>query len=276
MADEEVTPQVEDQAAEAAEAHEESAAKEADREETPWSGEGNQPEGTGFAPPDTGAGEDTPSEIPVGVDAIEPAESSADDGGGNEPLDLANLDAGDSGDDAPAGEAVDVSDAADADAEEPEAGSADVSEAAEAEEPAAEAEEAEEPAAEAEVEEPAAEAEVEEPAGEAEVEEPAAEAEAPAAEAEPAEEAEEAEAPAAEAEPAAEVEAEGDDDEEQVGDPDKFSGGGDVNVAGSGPQSGLEPSEAEKAGAVPTEFRTPPGVPSGLDPGTPEDRDQRV
>jgi hypothetical protein len=266
MADEEVTPQVEDQAAEAAEAHEDSADREPDREETPWSGEGNQPEGTGFAPPDTGAGEDTPSEIPVGADAIEPAESSGDDGGGNEPLDLANLDTGDSGDDAPAGEAVDVSDAADADAEEPEAGSADVSEAAEAEEPAAEAE----------VEEPAAEAEVEEPAAEADGEEPAAEAEAPAAEAEPAEEAEEAEAPAAEAEPAAEVEAEGDDDEEQVGDPDKFSGGGDVNVAGSGPQSGLEPSEAEKAGAVPTEFRTPPGVPSGLDPGTLEDRDQRV
>jgi hypothetical protein len=268
MADEEVTPQVEDQAEEAEEAHEGSAEREADREDTPWSGEGNQPEGTGFAPPDTGAGEDAESEVPTGVEEIEPAESSGDDGGGNEPLDLANLDAGD---DAPAGEAADVSDAAessadDADAEPSDADADDVSDAsadADAEPPDAGAADV----SDAEAEEPAAEAE-------AEAEAPAAEAEAPAAEAEPADEgaADEAEAPTAEAEPAAE----GDDGEEQVGDPDKYSGGGDVNVAGQGPQSGLEESEAEKAGAVPTEFRTPPGVPSGLDPGTLEDRDQRV
>jgi hypothetical protein len=109
MADEEVTPQVEDQAAEAEKAHEESAEQEADREETPWSGEGNQPEGTGFKPPDTGAGEDASSEIPTGVDEIEPVESSGDDDGGSEPVDLANLDTGDEGD-----------------AEPPDAGDADV------------------------------------------------------------------------------------------------------------------------------------------------------
>ena len=67
MAEEEVTPQVEEQAAEAEQAHEETA----EREGTPWSGEGNQPEGTGFAPPDTGAGEEGGSDIPVGVESID-------------------------------------------------------------------------------------------------------------------------------------------------------------------------------------------------------------
>jgi hypothetical protein len=45
-------------------------------------GEGNQPEGTGYAPPDTGLGEDAESEIPVGVDEIE-HEAPADDAGGD-------------------------------------------------------------------------------------------------------------------------------------------------------------------------------------------------
>jgi hypothetical protein len=225
MADEEVTPQVEEQVAEAAEAHEEADTTEG----TPWSGEGNQPEGTGFAPPDTGAGEDAASEIPTGVDEIEPAADAGGDDGGNEPVDLANLD---TGDDAPAAEAE--APEAEADAEPADAGAAD---------------EAEAPAAEAEP-----------------VDAGAADAEAPAAE-------EEEAAPAAEEEAAAPV-AEGDDDEEEpVGDPDKFSAGGEVSVAGQGTQSGLEPGEAEKAGAVPTEFRVPPGVPAGLDPGTLEDRD---
>jgi hypothetical protein len=151
-------------------------------------------------------------------------------------------------------------------------GAADV----EAEEPAAEAEAADEGAADVEAEEPAAEAEAaDEGAADVEAEEPAAEAEAAdegAADVEAEAPAAEAEAPAAEAEPAGE----GDGEEEQVGDPDKYGAGGDVNVAGHGPQSGLEPSEAEEAGEVPTEFRTPPGVPAGLDPGTLEDRDQRV
>src|SRR3954447_20100121 len=53
MADEEVTPQVGEQAAEAEEAHAETAEDQA----AAWSGEGNQPAGTGYAPPDTGAGE---------------------------------------------------------------------------------------------------------------------------------------------------------------------------------------------------------------------------
>jgi hypothetical protein len=55
-------------------------------------GEGNQPEGTGYAPPDTGAGENAESEIPIGVDAIEPKDPPADDAeGGSAAIDVANL-----------------------------------------------------------------------------------------------------------------------------------------------------------------------------------------
>jgi hypothetical protein len=56
-------------------------------------GEGNQPEGTGYAPPDTGAGDSAESEIPVGVDSIEAKDPPADDaeGGGSGAIDVANL-----------------------------------------------------------------------------------------------------------------------------------------------------------------------------------------
>ena len=113
MADEEVTPQVEEQVEEAAEAHEDIAESET---ATPWSGEGNQPQGTGFAPPDTGAGDDAPSEIPTGVEEIEPSESSGGDDGGNAPVDLSELD---TGDEAPEAEAD--AEPPDASAEAPEA-----------------------------------------------------------------------------------------------------------------------------------------------------------
>jgi hypothetical protein len=56
-------------------------------------GEGNQPEGTGYAPPDTGAGDSAESEIPVGVDEIEAKDPPADDAeGGSAAIDVANLD----------------------------------------------------------------------------------------------------------------------------------------------------------------------------------------
>ncbi len=214
MQDENVTPEVSEQMTEAAEAHEESAREQGSEA---WGGEGNQPEGTGYAAPDTGAGDSGESEIPVGVDAIEPVEGAADDGD-NAPVDLANLDTGDDGDgDEPAGEAeaVDVSAAVESTADD---------------------------------------------SAEAETETDAGTDEAGAAADETAE---------ASAEPAG---AAGDDDEDEpVGDPDKFSGGGDIAVAGAG-----EMSAAEEAGAVPTEFRTPPGIPSGLDPGTLADRDKRI
>jgi hypothetical protein len=65
-------------------------------QDTTMSGDGNQPEGTGYAPPDTGLGDNADSEIPVGVDAIEAkAPPEDEDDGGNAPLDLADLDTGD-------------------------------------------------------------------------------------------------------------------------------------------------------------------------------------
>jgi hypothetical protein len=56
-------------------------------------GEGNQPEGTAYAPPDTGAGDSAESEIPVGVDSIEAKDPPADDaeGGGSAAIDVASL-----------------------------------------------------------------------------------------------------------------------------------------------------------------------------------------
>jgi hypothetical protein len=65
-------------------------------DETSMTGEGNQPEGTGWVAPDQGQGEDAESEIPIGVDQIEHT-ASDDDGeeGGSAPIDLANLDVGD-------------------------------------------------------------------------------------------------------------------------------------------------------------------------------------
>jgi hypothetical protein len=87
----------------------------------------------------------------------------------------------------------------------------------------------------------------------------------------------EVEADEPEAESAAEAPeptGEGGDEEQKTGDPDKFSGGGDIAVGDAGSESGLAPGEAEKAGDVPTQFRVPPGVPGGLDPGK-TDRDIR-
>ncbi|MEA2156685.1 MAG: hypothetical protein QOE11_2825 [Solirubrobacteraceae bacterium] len=91
MSEENVTPEVESQLDEAEGAHQQAAAG-----AEAWGGEGNQPEGTGFAPPDTGQGEQAESEIPVGVDQIEAQAPAADDDeGGSAPVDLADIDAGD-------------------------------------------------------------------------------------------------------------------------------------------------------------------------------------
>jgi hypothetical protein len=84
-------------------------------------GEGNQPEGTGYAPPDTGAGDSAESEIPVGVDSVEPKDPPADDaeGGGAAAIDVANLNT-DNEDPEGGGEdnvSADAEGAADADAE---------------------------------------------------------------------------------------------------------------------------------------------------------------
>ena len=49
---------------------------------TTMTGDGNQPEGTGWAPPDTGDGDAAESEIPVGVDQIEHEAPIDDDAGG--------------------------------------------------------------------------------------------------------------------------------------------------------------------------------------------------
>ncbi|HEX4363351.1 MAG TPA: hypothetical protein VHZ75_02305 [Solirubrobacteraceae bacterium] len=38
---------------------------------TTMTGDGNQPAGVGYAPPDTGFGEGAESEVPVGVEAVE-------------------------------------------------------------------------------------------------------------------------------------------------------------------------------------------------------------
>jgi hypothetical protein len=64
-------------------------------EQPVMTGEGNQPEGTGYAPPDTGLGEDAESEIPVGVDQIEheaPADDAGDDAeGGTATIDVSAI-----------------------------------------------------------------------------------------------------------------------------------------------------------------------------------------
>jgi hypothetical protein len=94
MSEENVTPEISEQLDEAQQAHDENAAG-----TDASGGEGNAPEGTGYAPPDTGQGGGAESEIPVGVDAIEPKESPADSDAGasgdNAPLDLADMDTGD-------------------------------------------------------------------------------------------------------------------------------------------------------------------------------------
>ncbi len=74
MPQDDVTPDVDEQLAEAEEAHAQAARDRA----TPWGGEGGQAEGTGHKPPDTGAGEAGGSEIPAGVESIEPAADETD------------------------------------------------------------------------------------------------------------------------------------------------------------------------------------------------------
>ncbi len=92
-------------------------------DQTTMAGEGNQPEGTGYAPPDTGQGEVSETEIPVGVDQIDAKPPEEGDDGGSAPLDLANLDTGDADADADAGATAEAdADAGDADAD---AGDAD-------------------------------------------------------------------------------------------------------------------------------------------------------
>jgi len=92
MAEDDVSAQID----EAGTAHEEQAGQ-ADATQ----GEGNQPEGTGYAPPDTGVEPPAESEIPVGVDELDPekvqaaeAEGGGDDGGA---LDVSALVADDEG-----------------------------------------------------------------------------------------------------------------------------------------------------------------------------------
>lgn len=85
-------------------------------QQTDMSGDGNQPEGTGWTAPNDPLDEVPPSEIPVGVDSIDAQAPPADDGGdgddgGNAPLDLAELDSGDTDADA-AGDAEPEADAA--------------------------------------------------------------------------------------------------------------------------------------------------------------------
>jgi hypothetical protein len=95
------------------------------QQEIVMTGDGNQPEGTGYAAPDTGDGENAPSEIPVGVDSVEAKDPPEDAGeGGAATIDLANLDIGDADADAGDDEAEATGDAdaeatgdADADAE---------------------------------------------------------------------------------------------------------------------------------------------------------------
>ena len=55
-------------------------------------GEGNQPEGTGYAPPDPGEGEAADSEIPRGVDALtdEQIQAAQEHGGGDDDGDSDN------------------------------------------------------------------------------------------------------------------------------------------------------------------------------------------
>ncbi len=84
MADEDVTVKKE----EAVEHHEDAAERAPGQPEVTL-GEGNQPPELGYAPPDTGLGEDGESEIPTGVDQLDPdkvaaAKEAADSGGGDD------------------------------------------------------------------------------------------------------------------------------------------------------------------------------------------------
>ena len=158
---------------------------------------------------------------------------------------------------------------------ETEAPADDQAEAAAPDEPAAEADEPvemeapEEPAAEADEpvemeapEEPAAEAdepvEMEAPEEPADEPEPAAEVQAPVEAEAPPQTSADAEAPAADGDS-------GSGEEEQSIDPE---------VAEFIRQDTTVVAEGIASGPVPSEFRTPPGIPSGLDPGRPEDRDR--
>jgi hypothetical protein len=119
---------------------------------------------------------------------------------------------------------------------------ADVDEAS-AEEPEAEVT-AEEPEAEVTAEEPEAKVTAEEPEAEVTVEEP------------------EAEVTAEEPEAAASDEAGGDD--QPARDPEAQAAVDEVTDHAT--------KLGDTGGVVKSPFRTPPGIPSGLDPGTPEER----
>ncbi len=96
MADEELGAKTDDDVGakkeEAVEHHEEAteqAAEQPPGQPDVMRGEGNQPPELGYAPPDTGLGEDTESQIPTGVDQLDPekvaaAKEAAESGGDDE------------------------------------------------------------------------------------------------------------------------------------------------------------------------------------------------
>ena len=95
MADEELGAKTDDDVGakkeEAAEHHEEATEQAAEQprgQPDVMRGEGNQPPELGYAPPDTGLGEEAESEIPTGVDQLDPdkvaaAKEAAESGGGD-------------------------------------------------------------------------------------------------------------------------------------------------------------------------------------------------
>ena len=102
MAEEDVSGQLDEskQAPEVREELEEAKQAHADQRDDPGAteGQGVEDESTGYAPPDPGAGEEVPSEIPEGVDALtdEQIQAAEERGGG-------------SGDEEGGGDALDVS-----------------------------------------------------------------------------------------------------------------------------------------------------------------------
>ena len=78
MADDDVTTKKEE-----AVEHHEDAAERAPGQPEVTRGEGNQPPELGYAPPDTGLGESAESQIPTGVDELDPDKvAAAKEGGG--------------------------------------------------------------------------------------------------------------------------------------------------------------------------------------------------
>ena len=93
LSEDEVSPPVAEEIHEAKDAHKEQASDPGATE-----GQGVEDESTGYAPPDPGAGEEAPSEIPEGVDALtdEQIQAAEERGGGG-------------GDEEGGGDALDVS-----------------------------------------------------------------------------------------------------------------------------------------------------------------------